>query len=929
MYSISLRLVVVVLLLLVSGGLVAIVMVGGQNAIDGVEDVCRNLRIKVSDSVTAEVVQIMTIPFTGMERAVALTETGAFNAERWDARDHYIKDSLDHMVYHFQLIARTKGWGSNLYISNDYGSILVWYSSGMIGSSPPLDQVIEGNPTWTAPCRYQSNCTHPSNAANHKYCVNQSDPFAEYGSVWPEWASGKGQQKSLGAYYTQADPSWATWAVPQHPTSGSPTHCRPGAQGAKFVCPDGSGCPETNFTYHSIDALGGTTPLRGFQHFDPRMRWWYGDTKALPPQTKYYNAVKLCLTTLTPCLTASMPLHVEVPSVGAVVRTQDGRLGSVLRYVHTVEEMHTPVVAMEGGEEVWGRRKLSLACNSSAECEPMQIPVAPQTTTWKFYGVIASDYFSKALADIGFSFKVSKTGGVFIGDYTPEAKLLTSGFPCPSTYVPNVDKMNCFIRTVDGKTDLVSAFDPYAGDVVSGVMKELFHPVQVGGVWQSAEHMGVTADLDETVSFGGSDYWVRFVPLSPRMGDITNLNWFVCVVIPQDDYLEDIKKNQMVTLIVSLCLVAVVLAMLLGMTLLFVVRPVMLLLADFDKASVMELESIEERSGGVVSEFATLQQTFNKVVHNLRLYRPFLPHGCFGGAAPDVQEDETVESTLSTRHDGTSMSERSSGAVSDSIGMQKAGLACHMASHLRRNIVTVVSASIDGFHALVREGSSERVRALHADLLTRMLCAAGRRCSAEPFTGDRMRFTWNSLATCRNSTAPFIAACQLADVSVDGGHPMLVGVAKGEALCGTMGTDSMKNFCVVGSCHSRSLLVMALSSHYGTPRRILVDNDSAMCLSESEYEVSFVEAVRLSAGISEDDDRTLLWTIKRRECAKEEWMYMISAGLTDREEWLMFLSGRHPEHHYENERILHLQGKGVNGGEYCGQAPHIGVLEAL
>ena len=920
MRGVSLRLVVTILLIVVAGGMVAVIVVGGKNAVDGVADVCKNLRIKVSDGVTAEVVQIMRIPFTGMDRAVAYHDTGAINLERWDARDHYIQNSSQHATYYYRLISQMKGWGNNIYTANAYGNVLVWYTSGMIGSTPPLDQIIEGNPTWTIPCRYQSNCTDPSNSMNHQYCVDQTNPFA--GEI-PPWARGEGEQKNLSAYYAKADPEWATWAVPQHATSASPTHCRANAQSAKPMCPDGVGCPEANFTYFDYNGSTEPTPLRGFQHFDSRMRWWYQDTKLLPPKTKYYNAVKLCVTTRTPCLTATMPLHVEVPSIGAVVRTNTGHLGTVLRYVHTLKEMHTPVLSMPGGtEEVWGRKALTLACNSSDECAPLNIPFAPQTTTQKFWGVVASDYYSRTLADIGASFKVSKTGGVFIGDYTSQALLLTSGFPCPEVKFDD----NCFIRTVEGKTERVSAFDPYAGEIVSGVMTELFNPVVVDGVLQSQEHVGVVEDLDEAVSFGGSEYWVRFVPLSPRMGDITNLNWFVCVVIPQDDYLADIKRSQMVTLAVSLCLVAVVLATLLVLTIVFVVRPVMLLLSDFDKASVMELDSIEERSGGVVSEFASLQQTFNTVVKNLRLYRPFLPLSCFGISEDVPVGTDATPSQTDSEIVGSDVSTGSSRVSSVASQARKHVLASQVAAHLKRNKVTVVSASIEGFTTLAMKTSSG-LRGLHAELLTQMLHATGRRCMAEPFTGDRMRFTWNALVPCRDSLAPFAAACHLAQLNIDAAHPMHVGVAKGDAVCGTMGTDTMKNFCVMGPCHTRSLLLMSFVRHYKTGRKVLIDGASASSLMGSGFDMAFIDVIRLGVHEAGKDPRTLLWSLEQRAADDEEWMYAMRENPAA-EEWLLFLSGGEKDT-WETERIKGLVATGVKGADHVGTTPSAEVLLSL
>eukprot|EP00755_Sulcionema_specki_P034252 Sspe_Gene.102509::Locus_78061_Transcript_1_1_Confidence_1.000_Length_1343::g.102509::m.102509 len=323
MATVSLRVLVAGLLVLVAGGMVSLVMVGTETARTGVEDVALGLMEQVAQRVTTRALQVVQVPFSGMRVLQNVYEMGLANPERADGLGY------KEVITFNEIVRRSvAGWGNSFYTGTENGHIYNNLGKREDGENwlmiqPPLDQIVEGYPSWTIPCRYQSNCTDPSNALNHRYCMSRGDVLrSNGGEALPYWVEGNGTQLGAGSY-ERADPGYATWAVAQNPKAQTRTYCRANAQGPKPHCPNAQGCPEFNASYYlypdGVPSPRTARYLNSVVHFDPRQRWWYRASASLPPWSKYMTDINICVSSGEPCLTATQPVYAMVPGVGATV----------------------------------------------------------------------------------------------------------------------------------------------------------------------------------------------------------------------------------------------------------------------------------------------------------------------------------------------------------------------------------------------------------------------------------------------------------------------------------------------------------------------------------------------------------------------------------------------------------------------------------
>eukprot|EP01061_Rhynchopus_euleeides_P028287 TRINITY_DN46050_c0_g1_i1.p1 TRINITY_DN46050_c0_g1~~TRINITY_DN46050_c0_g1_i1.p1 ORF type:complete len:240 (+),score=55.18 TRINITY_DN46050_c0_g1_i1:45-722(+) len=209
---------------------------------------------------------------------------------------------------------------------------------------------------------------------------------------------------------------------------------------------------------------------------------------------------------------------------------------------------------------------------------------------------------------------------------------------------------------------------------------------------------------------------------------------------------------------------------------------------------------------------------------------------------------------------------------------------------------------------------------LHGVLLADILQTAPG-AAAESF-GDRVVLGFNALAPCAED-APFSAARGIAGMRFLE-CSLHVGVARGEALCGILGDARLKRSAAIGPCYRASLVLMELNKHYAPhPKggRVIIDGSSRSSALSFDYEMSFVDAVRLPRA---GQERTLLWHLVRRRPvgAGIEWRCAGdgSEASARNREWLDYLAGG-ASGGYTDTRILQLLAGGVDGKAYVGADP--------
>eukprot|EP01065_Artemidia_motanka_P018779 TRINITY_DN2212_c1_g1_i4.p1 TRINITY_DN2212_c1_g1~~TRINITY_DN2212_c1_g1_i4.p1 ORF type:complete len:784 (+),score=173.41 TRINITY_DN2212_c1_g1_i4:380-2731(+) len=172
--------------------------------------------------------------------------------------------------------------------------------------------------------------------------------------------------------------------------------------------------------------------------------------------------------------------------------------------------------------------------------------------------------------------------------------------------------------------ELVSAYEPYAGEVINAAVNELFPNKDAGTL---------SGPVSGTFTLDGSKYWVDVKVIDPMGGPassplgISGDSWLLFVILPQDDFLADVRSSLNDTLAISVCIAAAVTVMLLAVSITMISWPLRKLNKDFEKAGSMQLDDILGGSNdrSLLSDIAQLQEGFLVLTRQLREYRSFLP----------------------------------------------------------------------------------------------------------------------------------------------------------------------------------------------------------------------------------------------------------------------------------------------------------------
>eukprot|EP01062_Namystynia_karyoxenos_P042870 TRINITY_DN313_c0_g1_i1.p1 TRINITY_DN313_c0_g1~~TRINITY_DN313_c0_g1_i1.p1 ORF type:complete len:1130 (+),score=225.49 TRINITY_DN313_c0_g1_i1:89-3478(+) len=683
--------------------LVVLWWLGAQAAEDGVNDVAASLRRALVADIERQVYDFLGLPYAAVQVFLAARSSGTYSLTRADAYGHTAAGPRSVRAAQWMLDAcRQVATVDAVFFGTEYAHFGIAFCERSLGKGansnwtfslcPPVDQVREGVPAWTIPCRYRSNC---SQIYRHRpdyraYCEDPADPWAHQENCVdrqtdcrPYWAAGRGdgtRQCPTGPNptsapfqcYTDLQPPHATWAHALNVKGRDPTFCRPDATSVHPPCENF--CPEFNRTYYKTNERGEfMMSYRTRSDYDPRSRSWYKWSKQ--QKTRAYTNMYICSTSRMPCFSAIVPLRVAVPDIGAVV-VLGRRRAVVVGHTATVEHMYAIRVRhSDGAEEVVDAEAVRLPCTSIAACQessadpgacadacaadaalPGPAPDAlRQTTQDRLVGIVGGDYESRGLSDAMDSIEVGKTGGLFIVERDEDASLVavSSSLPCEATRNARPDESprpTCFVRQQEdefGRVDVnadpvrVSAYETHAGPVVNGVMSSIFPGRNHGGVGRRSV----------VASVGSEDYWVEVVPINPMTGPagaplgIGNVDWILFVVLPHRDFLAEANAAKEDTLAISISVICVVAAVLAAVGFGFIAAPIRILITDLAEAQEMRIDAILARHPRFtpLREMSELQASFRVLCHFLREYRSFLPQALLDAGDESSAEEKDLE----------------------------------------------------------------------------------------------------------------------------------------------------------------------------------------------------------------------------------------------------------------------------------------------
>eukprot|EP00759_Apiculatamorpha_spiralis_P003201 PhF_6_TR11543/c0_g1_i3/m.18540/K01768/E4.6.1.1; adenylate cyclase len=366
------------------------------------------------------------------------------------------------------------------------------------------------------------------------------------------------------------------------------------------------------------------------------------------------------------------------------------------------------------------------------------------------------------------------------------------------------------------------------------------------------------------------------------------MTWRIIVAVPEGDFMGEVVEGRFIATMSMIGLCLGVLIICLGISYL-IYRPIAMLKDEMASVAVMDLESVDyTRPPSAIKEVGSMQQSFIKMVENLREFRNYMPASIL--LAGDDEEDEKIvnhdirsqitQSTNSTARKETkkptgtgSQSSKRSGA--ESMAAKKTAVST---MEIKTKRVTVMVVNISKWHSLQDSMVPGDAAALHSQYIkTVMETVNAQKGTPDVFLGDRFLATWNTirpLGTHRSAACSTIIKSMKALKDVSGKLVLTGGASSSEVRCGNMGTDGMKKFTFMGPCASMAHILERMNKKFQT--RVLIDG-----AVEDEAKNNFVlrpmDRVLIPRILGSKVIR-VFEVMAEKAHGEDEWMYQLEDG---------------------------------------------------
>lgn len=403
------------------------------------------------------------------------------------------------------------------------------------------------------------------------------------------------------------------------------------------------------------------------------------------------------------------------------------------------------------------------------------------------------------------------------------------------------------------------------------------------------------------LSVGSGDSMV-FVTVA-GVNDSFNLNKRLVVAIPSDDFLGKIRAASKTSLGAAAGSVTALLVMSL-IAVLLITRPLQRLEAKIYASATLEDDDTEDGGMSMIKEIRNIEEAYNRLQAELKKVKSFLPQSVLkqleqqdeqdddddeGGLNESVAVTEVASSrkndvrSFKTHHtNNTNISRTSHLSSEDRRKALDAGRALNTSMSVASRNCTVVMANFDRFHDLAQ--SSGRMTTMHTAVMTLFMSELNATKGVlDSFHGDRFMATFNASTNCAShhtKAAMFIVRVldELHAANICDFKGLRFGAASGKALCGNLGTSSVKRFCVIGPSVNHACALLAHCRSFPDVDN-LVSAESIKGMS-FEYNCDLVTLCVLPHA----SDGTLVGTVTGKKSAKmDEWMYELQESDQARE----------------------------------------------
>ncbi|KAJ9466571.1 hypothetical protein DIPPA_21054 [Diplonema papillatum] len=268
---------------------------------------------------------------------------------------------------------------------------------------------------------------------------------------------------------------------------------------------------------------------------------------------------------------------------------------------------------------------------------------------------------------------------------------------------------------------------------------------------------------------------------------------------------------------------------------------------------------------------------------NLKRYEPFLPQSCFLYAGDGG----------STAGPDSAASDDGRGSLTQSLPAWTAKLSLrHSIDEYVRRTVSIAALNVRGLHELLeprathRDAESKRVAdndakndiaSLQKVFLSLIVIAASKtKGIVDFFMGDHVACSWNASRPCVSHRSMAVSAAY--EVGIGSLKASIVthgGVSSGEALCGNMGTETLRRYNIVGRVYSLAHTIVSVARDWGI--RLLIDTTMAKDVMTAYEVVAVPEMLTYCKGTTSLP--LILWRVERANHGEvgAEWMYTVQS----------------------------------------------------
>ena len=393
-------------------------------------------------------------------------------------------------------------------------------------------------------------------------------------------------------------------------------------------------------------------------------------------------------------------------------------------------------------------------------------------------------------------------------------------------------------------------------------------------------------------------YWTQV-----QVVETNGLRWYFSLLVPRDTMMKkideadrqiradlaknkgeasDAKRNDF-TIMIIIVAVSVTVLLIVGFFLTkVIITPLQLLEDEMAEVALMKLDTINsDRPLSNLSEVAAMQNSFKRMVSNLKQYREYMPQSVLVDT-----EEESDAGTETSLHEiklasDCSDSYSQSGTATSRSKASAAVLRHVVDTQVRKRTVSMILFNVSGFHNIVK-GSDINVdvpfsEAHNAVLIAITQAVANNKGVCDTFSGDRVLASFNAVIQCSGSRVSCglagvaaLATCRLSLPKVR----ISFACTSGEARIGNMGVPGMKKFAIIGPLVPFVAVLERVNLRFTDSPGVCDKwiNDDLNQFVHTRL-VSFVFYPKRT-----EQETRVYQILSKKDVQVEEWMYQLASG---------------------------------------------------